>query len=119
MNRQLRDKLREQLNEQLDEQLDEQLRWRLYEQQLGGQRVQHVRCLTAGCRREEKTTLVSSRTGVQQEFRESVRLFSRGEMTDMMEAVGFQRILSFGSLGGEPFGPGSKRLVMVATKEDL
>ena len=88
------------------------------EQQLGGRRLQHVRCLTDGCRRVEKTTYVLTNAGTRREFRESVRLYSEEEMTGMLEAVGFEQILIFGSLRGEPFGSGSKRLVMVATKGD-
>ena len=83
---------------------------------LPDRRVQNVRCLTDGCRRVEKTTAVVTSTGVSREFHESVRLYSEREMADMLKDEGFVKIRSYGSLRGDAFRPGSKRLVLVAEK---
>jgi len=86
------------------------------EMALPDRHVYNVRCLTDGCRRVEKTTTVSSRSGEKREFHESVRLYSEPEMVDMLSDAGFVSICSYGSLDGQAFGPESKRLVIVAEK---
>jgi SAM-dependent methyltransferase len=78
--------------------------------------IQHVRCLTSGCRRVEKTTIVTTGTGQAHEFHESVRMYSRREMIGMLDAAGFESIQCYGSLEGQSCDRESKRLILIAEK---
>ena len=78
--------------------------------------VQNSRCLTGDCRRIEKTTTITTEAGAKHEFHESVRLYSLSEMRQMLTVSGFVHVHSYGSLGGDRFGPESARLIMVAEK---
>jgi ubiquinone/menaquinone biosynthesis C-methylase UbiE len=69
--------------------------------------IQNVRCLTEGCRRVEKTTTVTTKSGVKREFHESVRLYSQAEMVAMLRAAGFVNIHCYGSLDRRACGPES------------
>jgi len=89
------------------------------ERLLPGRRVQHVRCLTEGCRRVEKTTTVIAEGGTQRTFHESVRLYAAQEVEEMLRAAGFVRIRRYGSLSGQAFSPESRRLILVAKKKGL
>ena len=88
------------------------------EKRRSGLHIESVRNLTEGNRRVEKTIRVTSPGGEERAFHESVRLFSPAEMERMLSAAGFVRIRRFGSLLGEPFGPQSKRLILVGTKPE-
>jgi len=79
--------------------------------------VENVRCLTQEGRRVAKTTTVTTPEGERRVYHESVRMYSRVEMTDMLHRAGFANVLTYGSLGGEAFGPQSRRLILVAEKE--
>ncbi len=84
---------------------------------LGDWHVRNERRLGDGCRRVEKRTVVTLKTGEQRTFHESVRLYSVNEMVKMVEAAGFQEVRCYGALDGQPFnGPASPRLVLIATK---
>ena len=89
------------------------------EMTLSGRFVQTIRCLTDDCRRIEKTTIITTEAGEKHEFHESVRLYSFSDMQQMLTALGFVQIRSYGSLGGERFGAESTRLIMVAEKREL
>lgn len=80
--------------------------------------VRNVRCLTHGGRRVEKDTLFVNRSGEQNVFHESVRLYSPSEMMAMLQEAGFAEIHNYGSLGGEDFSSQSPRLVIIAKKEN-
>jgi SAM-dependent methyltransferase len=79
--------------------------------------VHNVRCLTDDCRRVEKTTTVTTAAGEQREYHESVRMYSRDEMIGMLHQAGFASIRAYGSLDKGAFGPESRRLILVASKE--
>jgi len=78
--------------------------------------VSNVRCLTDECRRVAKTMTVTTPTGEQRVYRESVRMYSRDEMVNMLYQAGLKNVHAYGSLDGEPFGPESRRLILVAEK---
>jgi ubiquinone/menaquinone biosynthesis C-methylase UbiE len=86
------------------------------EKVLPGRRVYNFRCLTEGCQRVEKSTTVVTDAGETREFHESVRLYSRDEMVDMLTQSGFVDIRTYGSLEGQPYELQSPRLVVVAQK---
>ncbi len=80
--------------------------------------VRNVRCLAQHGRRVEKETLFVNRSGRQNVFHESVRLYSPSKMVAMLQDAGFAEIHSYGSLKGEAFSARSPRLVITAKKED-
>jgi ubiquinone/menaquinone biosynthesis C-methylase UbiE len=84
---------------------------------LDGKHVDSIRCLTDECRRVAKTTTVTAPTGEQRVYYESVRMYTSDEMAAMLGQAGFKGVRLYGSLAGEPFGPDSPRLVLVAAKE--
>jgi len=49
-------------------------------------------------------------------FDVEIWLYSARELKDRLRDAGFERIVAHGSLEGEPYGPGSRRLVLVAIK---
>lgn len=67
-----------------------------------------------GSRIEKETRVASSDDG--RVYRESVRMYSPDEMTEMFQDAGFVGVRAFGSLRGEPLGPASRRLVVVGRK---
>lgn len=111
---------------------------------LADRHIRNLRCLTPDCRRVEKTTIVTIGGGQttadgaggasggprRREFHESVRLYSHDEMVDMLRAVGFVDVTSWGALDGTPYCSGSrgagvcaqnaewcsKRLILIARK---
>ena len=86
--------------------------WRM----LGDRHVENVRCLTDGCRRVEKTTTVTRADGKVHQFHESVRMYSRQEMVEMLRAVGFAEVVCYGSLDGGTCSESSPRLILIAEK---
>jgi len=86
------------------------------EQDLPGCHVFNIRHLTDDGRRVEKRITVLSEKGRTREYLESVRLYAQSEMADMLSRSGFVGIHSYGTLKGHPFGPESKRLVLIAEK---
>lgn len=86
------------------------------EQDLPGMHVRNVRSLTEGGRRVEKRITVE-RVGMEPvTLFESVRLFTREEITDMFAIAGLGNIRCFGSLAGDPHRPDSERLVVVGER---
>ncbi|MBN1873832.1 MAG: methyltransferase domain-containing protein [Anaerolineae bacterium] len=86
------------------------------EKVLSGRHVRNTRRLTGAGRRVEKTTVVTSETGAQRTYRESVRLFSRAEMRAMLQVAGFVTVQEYGALDGRPFSPDTPRLILRAEK---
>lgn len=86
------------------------------EMDLADRHIQNVRCLTDGCRRVEKTTTVTDRSGKKHEFHESVRMYSQVEMFGMLTSAGFADIYCYGSLTGQACDAESKRLILIAEK---
>jgi SAM-dependent methyltransferase len=86
------------------------------ERVLAGRHVANVRCLTDGGRRVTKRTKVTSPTGETREYFESVRMYSRREMVDMLRSAGLTDVQTYGSLERGPFGPESRRLIVVCSK---
>jgi SAM-dependent methyltransferase len=56
------------------------------------------------------------RDGQREKRSMSARLYSYRELAQLFEAAGFTDVEGFGSLAGEPFKLGSKRLLMAGTK---
>lgn len=87
------------------------------ERTLPGRHLRNVRALTAGGRRVEKTTWVTTTDGSVQEFHESVRLYTPDEVTSMLCHAGFGRLRQYGALDGSPLSFKSSRLIVIAIKE--
>lgn len=83
---------------------------------LAGRHVENVRCLTDGCRRVEKTTTVTDSDGNVRQLHESVRMYSRQEMIEMLRAAGFADVACYGSLDGDACSAASRRLILIAEK---
>ena len=86
------------------------------ERVLAGRRVISVRRLTEDGRRVTKRTRVVTPSGSTREYFESVRMYSEREMVDMLCHAGLSDVQTYGSLTGDPFGPDSKRLIVVCKK---
>jgi hypothetical protein len=86
------------------------------EQTLPGRHIANVRRLTDNGQRVTKRTTVTSLSGVVREYYESVRMYSECEMVDMLRSAGLTGIRTYGSLDVEPFGPESRRLIVVCRK---
>lgn len=86
------------------------------ERDLDGRHITNVRRLTDDGHRVTKRTTVSTSSGAVREYLESVRMYSEREMVDMLRSAGLTGIRTFGSLDMSPYGPESKRLVVVCSK---
>jgi SAM-dependent methyltransferase len=86
------------------------------ERTVGEQHIENVRRLTEGCRRVEKTTTVTRADGAMRQFHESVRMYSRQEMVEMLRGAGFSDVVCYGSLEGDSCSDHSPRLILVAEK---
>jgi len=67
-------------------------------------------------RRIEKDIILRTGNG-DLEFRESVRLYWREEMTEMLSGAGLRTEGVLGSADGEPYGETSERMILYGTKE--
>jgi ubiquinone/menaquinone biosynthesis C-methylase UbiE len=86
------------------------------ERTLADRQIENVRSLTDGCRRVEKTTTVTDSDGSVRRFHESVRMYSRQEMIEMLRAAGFADVACYGSLDGDACSAESRRLILIAKK---
>ncbi|NPV07751.1 MAG: class I SAM-dependent methyltransferase [Anaerolineae bacterium] len=77
-------------------------------------RVHNHRWITDDGLRVEKLVTMTPERGEPRQFRESVRMYSQREMREMLISAGFAAVRAYGSLAGEPYGPDSPRLVLVA-----
>lgn len=83
-------------------------------------RVLHIkRHLSADGKRVEKETRVIEKDGTERLFRESVRMYTAIELEKMLRESGFEEVLVYGSLRGDPHRADSARLVVVAKKGTL
>lgn len=83
----------------------------------GGMKVQQRRWITADSLRVEKETLVQSNDGSRERYRESVRLFSRGEMLAMLDLAGLPVENVFGGYDMTEHGDDSERLILTGRKK--
>ena len=67
-------------------------------------------------RRVTKKTTVTDPSGAVREYFESVRMYSKQEMVEMLHRAGLTDIRIYGALDREPLGPESKRLIAVCKK---
>jgi SAM-dependent methyltransferase len=74
------------------------------------------RRITADGTRVEKTTVVRPKSGEEETFKESVRLYSAGEMEKMLRAAGFENIRIYGALCADPHTPSCERMVVTGRK---
>ncbi len=81
-----------------------------------GGRIENRRRITPDGARVEKTVTVRHDDGREQQFLESVRMYTEAEMRWMLGAEGFTGIRSYGSLSGVQYSPDSPRLILVAEK---
>ncbi len=81
----------------------------------GPWRVREWRWIDAALSRVNKRILLDHpEMGCCREFHESVRLYSRQELEQLLASQGFHVTHAFGDYGGEPWRPDSKRLILVA-----
>ena len=82
-----------------------------------GIKVLQRRWITPDGLRVEKETLVQSNDGGRERYRESVRLFSRGEMLSMLESAGLPAEKVFGGYDMPEHGDDSERLILTGRKK--
>jgi len=78
--------------------------------------LRHRRWITRD--RVVKETTVIDGEGATIHFRESVRLYTPGELEELCSRCGLTLLRLEGSFHGEPFEPSSPRMILVAQKED-
>ena len=78
--------------------------------------LQIERRISGDEQRVEKTTRVTQPGSPETVYRESVRMYTREEIEDMLNDSGFDLPRFYGSLAGDPFSPTASRMVFVATK---
>jgi ubiquinone/menaquinone biosynthesis C-methylase UbiE len=86
------------------------------EKQLGEMCIRIRRHITEDGLRVEKETRVTQPGSPVTTYRESVRMYEKGEIKDMLEQIGFVNARFFGNLQGEVFSSSSPRMVFVASK---
>jgi SAM-dependent methyltransferase len=82
-----------------------------------GRRLDIRRRITRDGQRVEKITRVFEPGAPIRSVRESVRMYTRTEMEQMLRAAGFVNAQFFGGLDGTPFSKQSPRMVIKACKE--
>lgn len=82
----------------------------------GGRRVEILRSWDAGRRRLDKRIRLSAPGAEPRTFLESVRAYTRDEVVIGLRWAGLEVTHTFGSFAGEPHGPDSERLILVAHK---
>lgn len=82
----------------------------------GGRRVEIHRSWDAVHRRFNKRIRLSAPGGGSRTFLESVRAYTRDEVVIGLRWAGLEVAHTFGSFSGEPYGPDSERLILVAHK---
>ena len=86
------------------------------EKALGEMHISIRRHITQDGLRVEKETLVTQPGSPETTYRESVRMYEKREINNMLEQIGFVNVRFFGSLQGEVFSNSSPRMVFVASK---
>lgn len=82
----------------------------------GGRRVEIHRTWDSANRRFNKRIHLTAPGAVPRTFLESVRAYTRDEVTIGLRWAGLEVRHTFGSFAGEPHGPDSERLILVAHK---
>jgi SAM-dependent methyltransferase len=82
-----------------------------------GIKVRQRRWITADGLRVEKETLVQTEYGGRECYHESVRMFSRGEMLEMLELAGLPAENVFGGYDMPEHGDDSERLIITGRKK--
>lgn len=85
------------------------------ERMVEGLRVREERRLTSGAKRLEKTIHITGEEG-EKIYRESVRLYSREELTDLFASVGIKVSQCFGDYDGRTCYTEAPRLILVGEK---
>jgi SAM-dependent methyltransferase len=85
------------------------------ERTVEGLHVREERRLTGDGRRLEKIIHITGREG-EKVYRESVRLYSRDELTDLLAIAGIKVTECFGGYDGTSCGPGTPRVILVGEK---
>ena len=86
------------------------------EKVLGDMCISIRRRITKDGLRVEKETRVTQPGSPETTYRESVRMYEKGDIEDMLNQIGFVDTRFFGSLRGEAFSSSSPRMVLVASK---
>jgi ubiquinone/menaquinone biosynthesis C-methylase UbiE len=86
------------------------------ERELEGRRISIHRNITADSLRVEKETRITQPGSPETTYRESVRMYKKAEIEDMLTRIGFIDIHFYGSLEGQVFSNTSSRMVFVAAK---
>ena len=80
--------------------------------------VTETRSFTEDKTRVEKNIHIKdNKTGTEQTFRESVRMYSHEQMQLMLNNAGFGSIDSYGDFDASPYQENSPRMLLLATKE--
>ncbi len=83
------------------------------ERMFSGRTLRIERWVDRDRRRVNKVTRVVEADGTRRRFEESVRMYGKDEFVEMLEQAEFKAVRTYGSLNGEPYGPGSERLILV------
>lgn len=86
------------------------------EKELGKMCISIRRRITEDGLRVEKETRVTQPGSPETTYRESVRMYERREIEDMLERIGFANTRFFGNLQGAVFSSSSPRMVFIASK---
>ncbi|TKJ40101.1 SAM-dependent methyltransferase [candidate division LCP-89 bacterium B3_LCP] len=86
------------------------------EAEIDGKKVDILRWVDDRNERIEKRILIHERDGALREYRESVRLYSRDKLIDMMNAAGISVKSVYGDYTGSAFEDNSPRLIIIGRK---
>lgn len=84
--------------------------------EIDGQQVSILRWLDEPEGRVEKRILIHESNRAIREYRESVRLYSKDELTGMLARAGIRAQATFGDYGGSSFDKDSPRLIIIGRK---
>jgi len=88
------------------------------EKELNGKRINIHRHITSDGLRVEKDTRISQPGSPETTYRESVRMYEKTEIEEMLREIGFVNQRFYGSLEGQAFSDESPRMVFVASKAE-
>lgn len=89
------------------------------ESEQDGKRISIHRHITGDGLRVEKETRINQPGSPETTYRESVRMYERVEICDMLHRTGFIDVQFYGDLEGQPFSDKSPRMVFAASKAKL
>jgi len=88
------------------------------EKELNGKRIRIHRHITSDGLRVEKDTRITQPGSPETTYRESVRMYEKTEIEEMLRETGFVNVRFYGSLEGQAFSDKSPRMVFVASKAE-